>query len=393
MSSESADVSYRPALPRGLIILLGVAAALGAALAMRQFANIIGPVFLALVLSIAVHPVRRLADRHRLPAWLGIILSMVAVYAIVAGLFAVLVISGIQFATLLQDYAPQFQAFLREAVQVLESVGISQERLQQLVSQLSPSRLVNLAGSLIGGLAGVLSNIFFLIVLLFFTVADAGDFASKLERISPRGRRLQEAFQDFAHGSRRYLAVATIFGAIVAFLDVIALWILDIRYAWLWGLLAFITNFIPNIGFVIGLVPPTIIALLDHDVLTATIVVAVYCVMNFVIQTIIQPRIVGVTVGLSATLSFLSLIIWTTILGASGAFLAIPLSLFVKALFIDVDPDHDWIVPLLSSEKPGEKAESGQTGGFPTVEPTEGSAEKPDAAEAKKHSDPRVPGT
>jgi AI-2 transport protein TqsA len=305
---------------------------------------------------------------------------MVAVYAIVAGLFAILVISGIQFATLLQDYAPQFQAFLREAVRILESVGISEDRLQQLVSQLSPSRLVDIAGQLIGGLAGVLSNIFFLIVLLFFTVADAGAFASKLDRISPRGRRLSEAFQQFAHGSRRYLAVATIFGAIVAFFDVIALWILDIRYAWLWGLLAFITNFIPNIGFVIGLVPPTIIALLDHDVLTAVIVVAVYCVLNFVIQTIIQPRIVGVTVGLSATLSFLSLIIWTTILGASGAFLAIPLSLFVKSLFVDVDPEHDWLVPLLSSEKPGEEAESAQ-------------AEESSAAEARKHSDPKVPGT
>jgi AI-2 transport protein TqsA len=389
------DFASQWALPRGLIILLGLAAALVAALGMREFANILGPVFLALVLSIAVHPVRRLADRYHLPAWLGIILSLVAVYSIVAGLFAILVISGIQFATLLQDYAPQFQAFLREAVRVLESVGVSQDRLQQLVSQLSPSRLVDLAGSLIGGLAGVLSNIFFLIVLLFFTVADAGSFASKLERISPRGERLAAAFNQFARGSRQYLAVATIFGAFVAACDVVALWILDIRYAWLWGLLAFITNFIPNIGFVIGLVPPTIIALLDQDVVTAIIVVAVYCVLNFVIQTIIQPRIVGVTVGLSATLSFLSLIIWTTILGASGAFLAIPLSLFVKALLVDVDPEHDWVMPLLSSEKPGEKAESAQTDESAAVEPTEGStviqpAEKQDSAE---HSVPKVPGT
>ena len=95
--------------------------------------------------------------------------------------------------------------------------------------------------------------------------------------------------------------------------------------------------------------PPTIIALLDHDVVTAVIVVIVYCVLNFVIQTIIQPRVVGTAVGLSATLSFLSLILWATILGASGAFLAIPLSLFVKSLFVDVDPEHDWLNPLLSS--------------------------------------------
>ena len=375
MSSENIEVSNRWALPRGLIILLGVAAALGAALGLREFSKILGPVFLALVLSIAVHPVRRFADRHRLPAWLGVILSLLAVYAIVAGLFAILVIAGIQFATLLQDYAPQFQAFLRQAAQVLESVGVSQQQLQDLANELSPSKLVGVAGNLIGGLAGVLSNIFFLIVLLFFTVADAGDFASKLERISPRGQRLAQAFNQFAHGSRQYLAVATIFGAIVAVCDVIALWILDIRYAWLWGLLAFITNYIPNIGFIIGLVPPTIIALLDQDVVTAIIVVIVYSVVNFVIQTIIQPRVVGATVGLSATLSFLSLIVWATILGASGAFLAIPLSLFVKYLFVDVDPEHDWVEPLLSSGNGGERAgKLAQRDEPAAVEPVEGSA-------------------
>jgi len=355
MSSETGGITVQPALPRGLIILLGIASALVAALGMRQFSGILGPVFLALVLSITVHPVRRLADRHGLPSWLGVILSLIAVYGIVAGLFFILVISGIQFAALLQDYAPQFQAFLGQASALLESVGISQQQLQSMVNELSPSRLVGLASSVIGGIAGVLSDIVFLIVLLFFTVADAGSFASKLDRITPRGRRLAQAFGQFAHGSRQYLAVATIFGVIVATCDVVALWILDIRYAWLWGLLAFITNYIPNIGFIIGVVPPTIIALLDHDVVTAIIVVMVYCVLNFVIQTIIQPRVVGVTVGLSATLSFLSLIVWATILGASGAFLAIPLSLLVKALLVDVDPEHDWVAPLLSSGEPKDK--------------------------------------
>jgi AI-2 transport protein TqsA len=363
MSSESVNLDNRWTLPRGLIILLGVAAALVAALGIREFNQILGPVFLALVLSIAVHPVRRLADRYHLPAWLGIIFSLIAVYGIVMGLFAILVISGIQFATLLQSYAPQFQAFLQEALRILESVGISQERLQSMVSELNPTRLVGLAGSVIGGLAGVLGDIFFLIVLLFFTVADAGAFASKLTHRSIRTRLLANTFQRFAHGTRQYLAVATIFGAIVAVCDVIALWILDIQYAWLWGLLAFITNFIPNIGFVIGLVPPTIIALLDHDVLTAIIVVAVYSVLNFIIQTIIQPRVVGVTVGLSATLSFLSLIVWTTILGATGAFLAIPLSLFVKSLLVDVDPEHDWLEPLLSSSNPDDGPETVAEGG------------------------------
>jgi AI-2 transport protein TqsA len=376
--SSQIDITDRWSLPRGLIILLGVAAALVAAVGMRQFANILGPVFMALVLSIAVHPIRRLADRYRLPALLGMLLSLLAVYLIVFGLFAILVIGGIQFATLLQDYGPQFQAFLQNAIQLLESVGISQTELQDSVKELSPSRLVGVASSLLGGLAGVLSNIFFLIALLFFTVADAGDFASKLKRLPVNGERLADSFDRFAVGSRQYLVVATIFGAIVAFCDVIALVILDIRFAWLWGLLAFITNYIPNIGFLIGLVPPTIIALLEKDVLTAVIVVIVYSVLNFVIQTIIQPRVVGVTVGLSATLSFLSLIVWATILGASGAFLAIPMSLLVKAVLIDSDPDHRWLGPLLSSDKPGKEPAETQGKDSDTVKPATG----PPTAEA-----------
>jgi AI-2 transport protein TqsA len=377
----------RWALPRGLIILLGVAAALIVALGMRQFSNILGPVFMALVLSIAVHPVHRLAARYHLPAWLGMILSLVAVYAIVFGLFAILVIAGIQFASLLQSYGPQFQAFLQQASQALESVGVSQEKLQDFVNELSPSRLVGVASSLLGGLAGVLSDIFFLIVLLFFTVVDAGDFASKLLRAPVHGRRLAQVFDRFARGTRQYLAVATVFGLIVAFCDLIALWILDIRYAWLWALLAFITNYIPNIGFIIGLVPPTIIALLDKDVVTAIIVVVVYCVLNFVIQTIIQPRVVGVTVGLSATLSFLSLIVWATILGASGAFLAIPMSLLVKAMLVDVDPEQTWVSPLLSSEKPG--AEPKKRKESPVVAPSGQS----DAVERSREGDARTSGS
>jgi predicted PurR-regulated permease PerM len=368
--SSQIYASVRPAFPRGLIILLGIAAALVVALGMKQFSNILGPVFLALVLSIAVHPIHRLAARYHLPAFVGMILSLIAVYLIVFGLFAILVIAGIQFASLLQSYGPQFQAFLQQAAQLLESLGVSQERLQDFVNDLSPSRLVGVASSLLGGLAGVLSDIFFLIVLLFFTVVDAGGFASKLKHVPVHGQRLAEVFDRFAVGSRQYLAVATIFGAIVAVCDFIALWILDIRYAWLWALLAFITNYIPNIGFIIGLVPPTIIALLDKDVVTAIIVVVVYCVLNFVIQTIIQPRVVGVTVGLSATLSFLSLIVWASILGASGAFLAIPLSLLVKALLVDVDPDQDWVGVLLSSEKPGDVSEQAQGKESEVVEPT-----------------------
>jgi AI-2 transport protein TqsA len=354
---DAEATSTRPGLSRGLMIAIGAAAVLVAALGLQAFAEVVGPVFLALVLSITVQPLRRWPVRHGLPGWLGTALTLVAVYAMVAGLLVILVISGLQLAGLLDDYAPQFQAFLTEIGAALQTAGVSQDQLDAANAALDPGKLVDAVIGLLGGVAGILSSVAFLVLLLFFTVTDAGTFTANLARVSPAGQRLAQAFQLFASGTRRYLAVSTVFGAGVALLDVIALTILDIRYAWLWGLLAFVTNYIPNVGFIIGLIPPTIIALLDHGPGTALAVIVIYCVLNIVIQSIIQPRVVGTTVGLSGTLSFLSLLVWSTILGGVGAFLAVPATLFVKALFIDVDPERQWLTRLLSSSADHEPAE------------------------------------
>ena len=100
--------------------------------------------------------------------------------------------------------------------------------------------------------------------------------------------------------------MATIFGGIVAILDGAALLILGIPAAGLWALLAFVTNYIPNIGFIIGLIPPALLALLVGGPSLAITVIVVYCVLNFVIQSVLQPKFVGDAVGLTTTMSFLS---------------------------------------------------------------------------------------
>jgi predicted PurR-regulated permease PerM len=122
----------------------------------------------------------------------------------------------------------------------------------------------------------------------------------------------------------------------------------------LWGLLSFITNYIPNIGFIVGLIPPALLALLEGGVPQMTTVIVLYCVVNFIIQSVIQPKIVGDAVGLSATMSFLSLVFWTWALGPLGALLAIPLSLLSKGLLVDIDPATHWMNPLISADGAGD---------------------------------------
>lgn len=156
----------------------------------------------------------------------------------------------------------------------------------------------------------------------------------------------------FAQGTRKYFLVSTIFGLIVAALDTAFLLVVGVPAAFLWGLLAFITNYIPNIGFILGLIPPAVLALLSGGPGLALAVVIAYCLINFVIQSIIQPKLVGDAVGMSATITFLSLVVWAWIIGPLGAILAIPLSLLVKAFLVDVDPQSQWVGGLVGDGRP-----------------------------------------
>jgi predicted PurR-regulated permease PerM len=134
-------------------------------------------------------------------------------------------------------------------------------------------------------------------------------------------------------------------------IDGAVLLILGIPAAGLWALLAFVTNYIPNVGFIIGLIPPALLALLVGGPGLAITVILVYCVVNFIIQSVLQPKFVGDAVGLTTTVSFLSLVVWAFILGPIGAILAIPASLLVKAILVDMDPAAKWL-ELFLGDKP-----------------------------------------
>jgi AI-2 transport protein TqsA len=336
-------------LPRGLLIVVGLAATVILVAGMKATADLIAPFFLALVLTIAAHPVGVAVRRRGLPGWVGTLACGVVVYAVLLGLALSLVVAAARFATLLPRYEAEFDDLLDDVRGWLGDAGIDDERISAMVSDFDLGQLAGFATDLLGDLLGVVSNLFFIVVLLFFLVVDAAIFPGRLEQVRADRAPIVDALTSFAHGTRRYLVVSTVFGLIVAVGDTIALWILGVPVPLLWGLLAFITNYIPNVGFVIGLVPPMVLALLDGGLGLMIAVIAVYCVLNLVIQSFIQPRYVGDAVGLSTSLTFLSLVFWSWVLGPLGALLAIPMSLFAKALLVDADPDSRWVQPLISA--------------------------------------------
>ena len=107
-------------------------------------------------------------------------------------------------------------------------------------------------------------------------------------------------------------------------------------------------------GFIIGVVPPAILGLLTGGPRLMVIVIIVYCALNFVVQSIIQPRFIGDAVGLSITVTFVALVFWAWLLGPLGAILAIPLTLLAKSMLVDVDPRARWpCLPRASAKEPG----------------------------------------
>ena len=119
--------------------------------------------------------------------------------------------------------------------------------------------------------------------------------------------------------------------------------------AGVWALFSFLTNYIPNIGFIIGVIPPALLALFGDGWVAALAVIIAYSVLNFVIQSIIQPKFAGDAVGLTPTMSFVSLLLWGWVFGALGTLIALPCSLLVKATLIDHDPGARWANALISS--------------------------------------------
>jgi len=166
-------------------------------------------------------------------------------------------------------------------------------------------------------------------------------------------------------GVRRYWIVTTVFGLVVAVLDWLLLVALEVPLAGVWAIFSFLTNYVPNIGFVVGLIPPALLAYIDQGWGAALVVIGAYCVLNFVVQSIIQPKFAGEAVGITPTMSFLSLLIWTWVLGPLGALLALPMTLLVKALVVDVDPGSRWVNALISSrplDGLGAQGEGGRRG-------------------------------
>ncbi|GAB2815977.1 AI-2E family transporter [Alpinimonas psychrophila] len=326
-------------------ILITVAAASIAIWGIHSARDVIGPLVLAAVLTIVAHPLRYRLERWGWPRWLATAVVVLAVYVALAIFATLLAFAVTQFAQQLPDYADRLTAVSDQLIGWMTSAGIVPTGTESLISGFNTDQLVAVGLSVANSFFDSSVGLILVVAYVIFMAADAAFVPALIAELAERRPRLADSFNAYAVGVRRYVVVNTIFGIFIAVLDGIILVALGIPGPLTWAVLAFITNYIPNIGFVIGVIPPAIIALLIGGWPLAILVIVLYAAANM-IQTLVQPIFVGVHVGIGFTLTFVSVIVWAAILGPLGALLAVPMTLLGRMVLIDSDPNGDWAARL-----------------------------------------------
>lgn len=320
--------------------------------------SVFTPVFLALTLVLAFRPIGRFLIKHHVPAGIAMMATFITLMIVFIGIVSATVWALTPVPETLLNYSGRFEETINQLINFANQSGLKTEDLTTFLDNINYNSLISWAWTLVDSLSSIGGLIAIVVISLFFISIDTVMMQARSRIARQSHSHLATALAGFEKRVRSYWIISTVFGLIVAVIDVFALEFMGIPLALTWGLWAFITNYIPNIGFIIGVLPPMLMALLDQGWQSMVWVAVLYSVINVVIQTFIQPKFTGDVVGLSPTVTFLSLVIWTVIVGLLGSILAVPLTLFFKALLIDSDPRTHWLDVYLVSEKDARKREA-----------------------------------
>ena len=301
------------------------------ALALREVASLIVPVLFGLFLALVASPlVRRLERRgasHAVALAAAIGLVLVAVLAAVA----IIAVSISQLVVLLPRYESRLQEVIDSVRESLAGFGIAADP-EAIPGILTPGALASFVQSAASAVSRTAAAIFVLAFTLIFALAGSASFRIRAESVFGERHALLAGVDRFGLDLRRFLVVRALLGLFAAALVFVLLLVLSVPLPALWSLLTLAASFIPNIGTIVALVPPTILALLDSGLGAAAAVVIGFTVINFAQDYLLQPKLVGTELNMSPLVMFLSIIVWAWILGAAGALLAVPLTVALVAL-------------------------------------------------------------
>jgi predicted PurR-regulated permease PerM len=291
-------------------------------------------------------------ERKRIP-------TIVAVLLVVAGMTAILLIVGAIVGASINSFyteLPVYQTRLQEQVSALQSFlatkGI-RGMDKVLLGYVNPGVVMSLTARLLAGLGSALSDIVLILLTVAFILFEASSFPVKLRAVLGHPQQVFPQFTRFVGDIERYMAIKTLISLATGILIGIWLSILGVDFPVLWGFLAFLLNYVPNVGSTIAAIPAVLLALLQLGIGRAVMATAGYMAVNFILDNVIETRLMGRRLGLSTLVVFLSLVFWGSLLGPVGMVLCIPLTMTLK-FACENNKGTQWIAVLLGPEAPAE---------------------------------------
>ena len=332
---------------RTYIHLVSVAALIIILAAARGAQQIVVPFLLAgFIAIIAVAPVTWLRNKG-VPAGLALVLVIVAMIGLMFSM-ALMLTSPIEgFSRAVPAYMDSLRDLNAKFVQWMSNVGFDVPEAG-MRRAFDPGTAMHLVNSIFGSLRQLFSYTFLITLTVIFMMLEASVFSEKILLIRDDTGKTMKKISVFLENTQRYMAIKTLTSLITGILVTISLTLVGVDYAVLWGFLAFVLNFIPNIGSIIAGVLAVLMALLQLGIGPAITVAVIFLAINMMIGNIIEPKIMGRGVGLSTLVVFLSLIFWGWMFGPIGMLLSVPLTMLVK-FATEANEDTRWIAILLSS--------------------------------------------
>src|ERR687897_3242214 len=312
--------------PSFLRVILLLAATVVVLVGIHLSAPILNPIFFAVVLTLLFSPVYAWLKRRGLPTPLALVVMLVGLTGLFLALFFILSISITRFSERVGFYVTQLDVELDNLDVLLERLGLSNVDLQEVVN---PSALAGALGVVLSGIAGFLSDLFLILMITLFLLGEGPAMMNRLRasvhednaqvaRLTTVGQSVVRQF-----GLRAIVNLVT--GAGVSSL----LFVLGVDFPLLWGILTFFLSFVPYIGLVLAVTPAVVLALAEFGLTRAVLVIAGIVVINVLAENVLSPLMMGRGLNLSPTVVFLSFILWAWVLGGPGAFLAVPITMFV----------------------------------------------------------------
>jgi predicted PurR-regulated permease PerM len=307
-------------------LLIGTAAFVIVGAGIRQAAELLNSILLAMLLTVAVLPAFEAMRRRGVPKGLAVALTTLLLGGVVLALLGLLGLSGTRLIQVLPVYQDRAEALLYGLEGWMKARGIQPDQVLSL-ELVNPGRLLGLAAGFLSGLGKVLSQVLLLLLIVGFFLAERGLHAQTFQ---PGGTVAR-----VARDVRQYLVITTLTGLGFSVLVYFIMLLVGTDLALVWAVLAFVMNFVPNVGIILALVPPVILTLLELGWRRALVILAAFVVLNFAVDNLIKPRFLRSGLDVPPLLGLLSLVVWAYLLGATGAVLALPLTIAVRRLLED----------------------------------------------------------